>query len=182
MSDQDQQHHYDQCQTPATWQSFRKFVNPSFKSRRTALRCSQDKNREGIGPYVPVSPYQVCWSSRLSRAPLTLLPLLLLPVLLPPSLLRCELRPWPLVAAIDLILARTALHLTRGDQGDVPVPDADLGHHHHYHHDLIIIIIILPSHWVSGIAGAAVAPSSLLCYNLTAAGDNLLALSASSHF
>lgn len=36
--------------------------------------------------------------------------------------------------------------------------------------------------WVSGIAGAAVAPSSLLCYNLTAAGDNLLALSASSHF
>ena len=104
-------------------------------------------------------------------------------MLLPPSLLRCELRPWSLVAAIDLILARTALHLTRGDQGDVPVPDADLGHHHHYHHDLIIIIImILPSHLVSRIAGAAVAPSSLLCINLTAAGDNLLALRASSRF
>ena len=70
------------------------------------------------------------------------------------------------MSAIDLILAGRALHLPGRDQGDVPVPDAHLGHHHHHHPDLIIMT--LPSHWASETAGAGVAPSlSFFVSNLT---------------
>ena len=50
-------------------------------------------------------------------------------MLVSPPLLRRHLGgPGPLVAVVDLILAGAALHEAGRDQGDVPVPDADLGH------------------------------------------------------
>ena len=49
-------------------------------------------------------------------------------MLVSPSLLRRHPGPGPLVPVVDLILAGAALHEAGRDQGDVPVPDADLGH------------------------------------------------------